>query len=177
MHLYNAEGQIKKYDNTSEILDDFYETRLMMYSKRKEYLINKLMRELDILKYKRMFIEYVLEGKIIIYRQKKADIINRLVELKFPKFATSENNETTYDYITDMPLFNLTQDKIDELNEKLKNKEEELGKIQSTTEIEQWKYELNELETKYKEWCIIHSNLDNKPTAKAKSKAKAKAKI
>lgn len=174
MHLYTAEGQIKKYDNTDEILDDFYETRLSMYVKRKEYLINKLMRELDILKYKKMFIEYVLDGTIIIYRQKKVDIINRLVELKFPKFATSDNNETTYDYITDMPLFNLTQDKIDELNEKLKNKEEELARIQSTTEIEQWTYELNELENKYIEWCEIHSNLDKKPVAKAKAKAKTK---
>ena len=171
MHLYTADGQIKKYDSPNEILIDFYNTRLQIYTKRKEYLIGKLSRELDILKWKKMFIENVLDNKIIIYKQKKASIIDRLVELKFPKLSTnSDNSNISYDYITDIPLFNLTQEKIDELNEKFNAKEEELKHIQTVTETEQWIYELDEFVEKYKEWSEIHSNLDKKDTKKVVKK-------
>jgi DNA topoisomerase-2 len=162
-HLYNTQGQITKYNSTMEILMEFYETRLMMYTKRKEFLIGKLSKELDILKYKKLFIEMVLDNQIVIYRQKKDIIIDRLIELKFPKLIS--NN---YEYITDIPLFNLTQEKIDELNEKYNSKAEELFKIQSTTEITQWTIELDEFLNAYNEWIIKHSNLDNKPSIKKK---------
>ena len=162
-HLYNSIGQIKKYDSTLEILMEFYEVRLMMYSKRKQYLIGKLNKELDILKYKKLFIEMVLDGKIIIYRQKKDVIIDKLIELKFPKL-TSNN----YEYITDIPLFNLTQEKIEELNEKFNNKEQELNKILIITEIEQWSIELDEFVDEYKKWAIKHTNQDKKIVKKKK---------
>ena len=157
-HLYNTQGQITKYNSTIEILMEFYETRLMMYTKRKEFLIGKLSKELDILKYKKLFIEMVLDGTIIIYRQKKETIIEKLSELKFPKLVS--NN---YEYITDIPLFNLTQEKIDELNEKYNIKEQELVKVQITSEIEQWTIELDEFSKAYNDWIIKHSNQDNKP--------------
>ena len=166
-HLYNTQGQITKYNSTMEILMEFYETRLMMYTKRKEFLIGKLLKELDILRYKKLFIEMVLDGQIVIYRQKKDIIIERLIELKFPKLATT-NNDQSFEYITDIPLFNLTQDKIDELNNKFNQKEQELHKIHSTTEIEQWNNELDELVGEYNEWIIKHSNLDKKPQPKKK---------
>ena len=162
-HLYNTVGQITKYNSTMDILMEFYQTRLMMYTKRKEYMIGRLNKELDILKYKKLFIEMVLDGRIIIYKQKKEIIISRLIELSFPKLET--NN---YEYITDIPLFNLTLEKIDELNEKFNSKEQELHHIQITTEIEQWTIELDEFLNAYNEWIIKHSNLDKKPIVKKK---------
>jgi DNA topoisomerase-2 len=162
-HLYNTVGQITKYNTTMDILNEFYQTRLMMYTKRKEYLIGRLNKELDILKYKKLFIEMVLDGRIIIYKQKKDIIIDRLIELSFPKLDT--NN---YEYITDIPLFNLTLEKINELNEKFNTKEQELHHIKITTEIEQWSIELDEFLNAYNEWIIKHSNLDKKPIIKKK---------
>jgi len=164
-HLYNTKGQITKYASTDEILKEFYDTRLMMYTKRKEFLIGRLSKELNILHYKKLFIEMVLNEQIIIYRQKKSTIIEKLIELQFPKLTTND-----YDYITDIPLFNLTQEKIDELNEKYNTKKEELEHIQSTTEIEQWTIELDILSNAYNEWIIKHSNLDKKPIQKKKLK-------
>jgi DNA topoisomerase-2 len=173
MHLYNADGLIRKYSSTNDILKEFYDIRLITYTKRKEYLIGKLTAELDILKYKKMFIEHVLgesNGKkieqIIIYKRKKIDIITDLEKFKFPKLSNSNNTTDTdnsYDYLTDMPLFAFTYEKINELNERFNAKEQELIKIQSISEIEQWKIELNELEDAYNKWLIIHSNLDKKP--------------
>ena len=39
------------------------------------------------LKYKSMFIEYVIDKKIIIFRKKKDEIIQKLEKLKFPKLS------------------------------------------------------------------------------------------
>ena len=68
----------------------------------------------------------------------------------------------SYDYITDIPLFNLTQEKIDELNDKYLNKEKELQIVMETSEIDKWIAELDEFVQKYNEWTKLHSNLDKK---------------
>ena len=166
MHLYDNEGKISKYDNVLEILTKFYEVRLGMYTKRKQYMIGKLEKELNILFWKKKFIEQVLDNKIKIYRQKKSVIIERLVELKYPQLATGSDIAESYDYITDIPLFNLTEEKITELNDKYNTKDEELAKVKATSEIDQWEYELDEFVNAYKKWTITHSNLDKKGTKK-----------
>jgi DNA topoisomerase-2 len=170
MHLYNSTGRIHKYDTTNDILKEFYDTRLMMYVKRKEYIINKLQYELDVLQYKIKFIEYILDKKIIIERQKKENIIQKLVHYKFPQLDTSfRSKDASYDYLTNMYLFSLTEEKIEELKKKIDNKEEELKTVKSTTEIEMWKRELDELVLKYEEQLKQET-----PTVK-KSKKKVKA--
>lgn len=151
MHLFNHEGVITKYTTPGEILREFYEVRLRMYTKRKEYIIGKLTHELDILKYKVKFIQYILDKKIIIERQKKDAIINKLEDYKFPRLATSyQGTDQSYDYLTNMYLFSLTEEKTEELQNKFNNKEEELAVVKATTEIEMWKKDLEEFTTRYK---------------------------
>lgn len=155
MHLFDVDGHISKYNSPVAILLEFYETRLKMYTKRKEYLIGKIGRELDILYYKKEFIEKILDDTIIIKKQKKEKIIEKLVELKFPELARSPNDpndKKNYEYLIDMALLSLTEEKIEELNKKYDDKKEELEKIKTTTEIEQWLVELDELEKAYNSW-------------------------
>jgi DNA topoisomerase-2 len=164
MWLYDPNGMIKKYHSPQDILNEFYQVRLDMYTKRKNWLIGKLTNELDVLKYKMKFIQYVLDGKIVVFKQKKSVIIDKLVELKFPKLVTKATsgvqNETndvetdvdsqndtskSYEYITSMPLFFLTEEKIAELQEKLDSKQEELAIVECTSETDQWRSELEEV--------------------------------
>jgi hypothetical protein len=49
-------------------------------------------------------------------------------------------------------LFSLTEEKIAELQAKLDDKQTELVKVESTSEKDQWKMELNEFLEIYKEW-------------------------
>ena len=48
MHLYGSNGRIKKYDSVNHILEEFYTVRMRFYVKRKEYMLAKYKRELDI---------------------------------------------------------------------------------------------------------------------------------
>ena len=151
MHAFNSNGTIQKFENPEDIIKQWYEFRLEKYKIRKEYIISKLTNELDLLKYKAQFIEYVLEDKIVVFKQQRDMIIQKIEEYKFPKLAIGKE-EKSYDYITNLSLFSLTQEKIDELKKKLEDKEEELANVQDTNEIIMWKSELNEFKDVYKKW-------------------------
>jgi len=173
MYLYSPSGIIKKYNTIEDIFNEFYDVRIEMYKKRKEYLIGKLKNELNILFYKMKFIQYVLDGKIIVFKQSKSVIIDKIIELEFPKLSTKvikdideeDNSEDgSYEYITSMQLFSLTKEKIDELQDKLNLKQEELTKIENTSIFEQWKSELEEFLIKYEEWNNYKPEvIENKP--------------
>lgn len=155
MYLYNANGKITKYDSPYEIMEDFYTCRLEKYNQRKAYRIKVLENDADIAKYKRMFIEYIISKKIIIEKQKKDVIINRLIELKFPRLArkiSANDEEKSYQYLIDMPLWSLTYEKIEEL----KKEEEDIQRIlqdykQKTVE-DIWIEELDEFVKAYNIW-------------------------
>lgn len=151
MNLFNEEGRIMNFKNVEDILKYWYDIRLAKYNERKVYLIGKIENELDLLKYKAMFIEFVIDEKIIIFKKKKNEIIQKLEELNFPRLSNT-GEEKSYDYITSIPLFNLTEEKIEELNNKLNEKEKELEYVKITTPIQMWKIELKQLLKEYNTW-------------------------
>ena len=151
MNLFNENGTIQTFENVEDILKYWYDIRLKKYIDRREYLIGKINNELDLLKYKALFIKYVLEEKIIVFKQKRQSIIDKLIELKFPELSTSNENKS-FDYITNIPLFNLTLEKIEELNNKLKEKEQELNYVKITPPVDVWRLELKELLKEYEAW-------------------------
>ena len=112
--------------------------------------------ELEHLKYKVKFINYVLEKKIIINNKTKQSIIDKLVEFEFPKLSKNpdddDDDHKSYNYITSIPLFSLTSEKIDELNNEYKLKEEEFNNLTNMSPLQIWKSELKELMTEYKKW-------------------------
>ena len=71
MHLFDKNHKIKKYNNTNDILLEWYELRLNGYIKRKKYYLEEFEKELNILKYKVLFINNVLSNKILINNEKK----------------------------------------------------------------------------------------------------------
>jgi DNA topoisomerase-2 len=141
MHCFNKKCVINKYENIYDILHEFYVVRLDYYKKRKEHQMNELEKELNILDWKMKFITGVIEGTIVVNNQSKEKINKQLEEQEFPKL--SENK--SYDYLVNMPIYSLSKEKIDELQKKIDNLEDELAKIEATTEIQQWKVELLEL--------------------------------
>ncbi len=152
MYLYNAAGKITKYDSPYEILEDFYTHRYAQYEKRKKYYVQVLENDANIAKYKKLFIEYILDKKLIIEKQKKDVIINRLKELKFPRLArkiTAEDSEKSYQYLIDMPLWSLTYEKIEELKKEVEDIQRILEDYKNKTIEELWNEELDEFVKAY----------------------------
>ena len=173
MHLYNSKGCIQKYYSVSEILEEYYVHRLDTYRIRKEYYVKLLTNQMLILKYKVQFIEYYIKKKIVVERKKKAEVLAKLETLGFPKLSKkvdANDNVKTYNYITDMQLFSLTEEKIKELNDEYNKKLDELENYTNTTLEKLWKTELNEFSEMYKKW--IKENKDDVKSTKNKSKVK-----
>ncbi|KAJ0735221.1 putative DNA topoisomerase (ATP-hydrolyzing) [Helianthus annuus] len=84
MHLFDANGVIKKYDTPEQILEDFFHLRLDFYEKRKVALLHELGKASLILENKVRFIREVVEGTIVVSNRKKADLC---AELKVKGFT------------------------------------------------------------------------------------------
>ena len=59
------------FKKVEDILKYWYDIRLNKYEERKIYLIGKLENELDLLKYKSMFIGYVIDKKLLFLGRKR----------------------------------------------------------------------------------------------------------
>jgi len=178
MHLHIANGQIKKYSKINDILYDYFNHRLLIYDIRKKYHLQILKHELDIIKWKIKFLEYVITGKIIFFEKvgnkrvakKETELINKLEQLKFPKMIINFNPNTkddniSYDYLTKMQIISLTEEKLDNMKklfeEKLVNYE-----TYKNTDIEQlWLTELQQFEKLYLIW-LQEQIVTNKNTKK-----------
>lgn len=91
MCIINDRGMVINYENTDDIITEFYLFRLKMYERRKEFKLKELKNDMDILKWKVQFIEDKLSGKIILERKKKIDVYNKLIELGYPKLSQKIN--------------------------------------------------------------------------------------
>lgn len=207
MVLFDAEGKIAKYETALDILKDFVNLRLSVYDKRKQYLIKKLTREKDILGNKARFILMVVKGELELRKRKKADLLKELKDRKFTPWSELEDpslvvasdkkkdddeddenvadeaseKKSDYDYLLGMPLWNLTQEKVDELKKQLEQKKKELADVVATSIEMMWDKDLTALlelldETDRKEAKEAGVELDLKQTRKAKAAEKEAAK-
>ncbi len=170
MYLFDENGIIKKYKTPQEIIEEHYNIRIKMYGIRKKYILNKLTLVLELLKWTREFIKCVINGTIIINKKKKQEIIDKVIELKFPmlnekidNYVQENNNEMpedednndskkSYNYITKLPLFSLTKDKIDELENKYNDTKKEFDELKKKSEIDLWNEELDKFTDFYKDF-------------------------
>ncbi len=180
MHLHDENGKMKKYATVNDIMKDYYTYRLSVYGKRKAYFIRQYENEVAFLKWKRMFLEHVITGKIIVIENKKArskaEIISRVEELGFPKLARNIDaaiEDRSYDYITSIQLFSITPEEMEKLLAQEKEKTDQLERYRSTSLEEIWLSELEELEEAYKKWLITQSDSEGKTPKKGKGVGKA----
>ena len=139
MHLFNKDLILTKYKTPNKILVEFYKLRIVYYQKRKEYIIKKLTRELELLNAKARFIKEYIDGILKINKQTKQYIINLLENKEYPK------DEDSFDYLLKLPMYNLTLEKIKELEKQCITKQKELDYYISKTASELWKVDLTEL--------------------------------
>ena len=153
MVLHDENNILKKYNILQDIFVDFYNIRIQKYKERKNYYKQVLQNEIDLNKYRIKFIEDYINGIIKIYKVKEQDVIIQLDKLGYPKLSFNINDpKKDYSYLTDMKIFSLTEEKMEELTKKKDLKEAELKKYINTSIKQLWLNELNELEKVYDKW-------------------------
>ena len=123
-----------------------------MYQKRKDYILDKLKNELDILSYKVKFILAVIAKEIKINNKTRDYIEDKLEENEYPMLSRNNSDEKNYNYLLGMNLWSLTYEKVEELKKQKDDKEAEYNLLKDKSIKDIWKEELNELLDSYNKW-------------------------
>jgi DNA topoisomerase-2 len=106
MHAFDSNGQLKKYNNTNEILDEYFQQRIDMYAKRKQSILKCSRQRHQRLVQKIQFIQLVVNGQFIFKGCNKKQLSEQL-----QKYSLADDAE----HLLSMPMWNMTDDKLAEL--------------------------------------------------------------
>jgi DNA topoisomerase-2 len=148
MHLFNSEDKLKKYENVTEIIEDYYKTRYEMYQTRKDYMIVALEKELVLLSNKAKYIMENLEGTIDLRKKKREEVIQMLKHKNYDVI----DGDSDYKYLTKMTMDSVTEENVEKLFKEKGEKDKELDIIKTTSINQMWTTELDNLKTLYIEY-------------------------
>lgn len=134
-------SRAKTFETVQDILDNFIDIRLKFYQKRKDHLLKTMVDKLTQLASKYYFIKGVVDGQIVVSKRKKDNIVAQL-----EKFEKIKKVNGTYDYLLAMQIYNLTQEKMEELKKLIEDGKDEYKKTKGTTIQDMWIADLKELQ-------------------------------
>ena len=171
MHMFDASEKLKLYKNVYEIIDDYFETRMALYVKRKQYIIDSLNAELIVLSNRAKYIQENLNDTIDLRRKKKDDII---ALLKSKNYDIVDEDED-YKYLVKMPMDSVSEENVDRIMKSHDEKMKELELCKKTSEAQMWMNELKTLNVKYNDYKTTREkSMSEKAIVKKKKKLNLK---
>jgi len=159
MHMFDENEKLKKYDNITDIIDHYISVRRDVYIERKQYQLNVLKEEANLLSNKARFINEILNDEIDLRRKTKEKVVEILTSKKYDKLE----NDEEYKYLVRLPMDSVTEENYNKLMKEKDSKMMELN-ILSKKDIKSiWLEELDNLLASYESY--------------KKSKTKKKVKI
>ena len=137
-------GKLMIFENTSDIIKYFVSFRLKYYHKRKQFLLDKMNRELKILSNRGRFIKAIIDGKLKVNNVAKAIIIEGIEAMGLDKIDDS------YDYLLRMPIYSLTKEMYEKIKEDFTTKKEEIKVLEATDPKDMYLLDLTELKKRFK---------------------------
>lgn len=162
---FDSRNSLKEYNSPNEIIEEFKIIRLKMYKKRKEYILKKLKNLIISLNNKYRFINQIIKEEIDIFKKTKKVIIDILEKEKYDSNPEEENlnDNNKFDYLIKMTIESFTSEKLEELENKRKEKELEYKTLYDASIEDLWKKELENLKIFYK------NNITHKVLSKYKN--------
>jgi len=133
----DEENKIVVFENIRDLLDAFIVVKLKYIQKRKDYIIQRLEEAISIDYSKYLFIKSIVDGSLIINNRKKSDIV-----IDISKIDGIVERENSYDYLLNMNIMSLTEERLNKLFESVESLKKELEVTISTSVNEMW---LNDL--------------------------------
>jgi DNA topoisomerase-2 len=195
MNLFDAKDKLKKYTHVSDIIDDYYVTRLEMYQTRKSYMIDAIEKLLVVLSNKTRYIKEILDDVIDLRKKSKSDVVKMLADRGYVSQnhqtqPTDTENETEgsgtgtgsgtsnlngFNYLIKMTMDSVTSENVDRLSKEYQSKQTELENIKNKTIENMWLEELNELLVEYNQYKESRcNNMERRDSATTKTVKKVK---
>ena len=170
MYLFNQNGQIQKYDSALHIIQEFYKVRMVYYTKRKQYVCDQLEKDMEVMKNKIRFIKSVVDGVLVVSKLKKQQLEDHLKQGNYLLVNDS------YDYLLKIPIYNLTVDKVEDLEDEFKKAENVLEATRNKTETQTWIEELSLFEKEYEKFLAEYNRKLNNEEKQSKKVGRKTAK-
>ncbi len=138
MHCFASDGNLKKYTNINDIMNEFYDFRLDAYQKRKDNLIKVLKEKIEIDSSKAKFIAAVITNKLKLHKLEDNKITSELDKMKLYK-------KEGYDYLLNIPMRGMTKSKINDLENRISEFKKELSKLGKLSNKDLWINDLNKI--------------------------------
>lgn len=137
--VLDEHGKLKVFESTEDILKYFVDFRMKYYDKRKQYQLDKIIKDINLMDNKAKFIKAIIDEKLKINNKKREIIENQIIALNIDKI------DGNYQYLFNMNIQYLTKEKYDELIQNIKDKKLERKEIEKTNPKDVYISELNEL--------------------------------
>jgi DNA topoisomerase-2 len=130
-------NKVRVFDNTTEMIESYIKIKLEFTQKRIDNQIKELESDIrfDFSKY--LFIKGIVENEIKVQKIKKIEIENQL-----NKIEKIIQKEDSYDYLLNMSIHSLTEERMSKLEEQIKNKKLTLDNLNSTSPEATWLSEI-----------------------------------
>ena len=130
MYLVTPNG-IRKFESAEEILFEYTKIRLQFYKARKKHLKKVLDEKIQRLDQKRLFIDMVVKGTLVVFRRPKGELVAEMNGLGLPESLLETR---TLEY---------TAENVLSLGEYLERTRETLREIESTGVADMWKKDID----------------------------------
>jgi DNA topoisomerase-2 len=161
MYLFNEKGHITRYDRALDIIQAFHGVRMKHYDMRKQYMLSKLQHDIDVLNNKIRFIRSIIHKELDVSIYTKAGLEAHLEEQEYMKV------DGGFDYLVRIPIYNITKDKVEDLEADIASHSGKLEILRETTLEDMWRQELDDFEHQYDKYLQTRQTF----TAPAKKKA------
>ena len=132
--LWNEKGNLERFESAEAIVERFVEWRVGKYEDRRQMLIKNSKESIRWMSEKLRFILFYLSHVNDFKGKKKDDLVKMLIE----------NDFQDYDRLLQMPMWNLTKDKIDELKNQITEEKKYLATLEGDTAQAMYTRELKE---------------------------------
>ena len=168
LNFFGPDGKLHNLTSIEEIIDSYFLERMKLFRIRKIYLESQMNKEIMLIGAKAKFILDVVNNVIIVNRRNKADIIGQLRTHNYPimyekvlytyEALTKKAEETGdtdvldkghFNYLLDLPIHYLTQEKIEELIKDRDQVNDQLTTLKSKTPGDLWLEDLAVFEMEY----------------------------
>jgi DNA topoisomerase-2 len=132
--MWNSKGLLQRFTSAEAVIEEFTTWRLGFYQKRLDKLISDTRENIRLQSEVVRFIKFYLKNVNLFRDTSKKDIINVL----------TENDFVDYEKLLSMPIWNLTRDRIAELEKKLEALIDQLDTLLSDTASSMYERELKQ---------------------------------
>jgi DNA topoisomerase-2 len=142
MHLFNADGQIRRYESVADVLREFFVVRLAAYEARRAAQLEAMCHDALVLEQKVVFLGLVTGGELQLHQRDSGEELDG--ELETRGLARVEGS---YKYLLGMAMSSMTRDRKASLEAELAAKRAAIADLEGRSARQLWNADIDAVVT------------------------------